>query len=78
MKLKLTTSNGKTKCRNESCKKLPEYISEKGRIKNGTTCVSISIRSASGYNDSFFCRDCIDEVYSDMKKILNPSLWSFL
>jgi hypothetical protein len=76
MKLLLETSSGRTKCRGLTCKKLPEYISEKGRIKAGTKCVCFWMESASGWAGSYYCRDCIDQLYIEMKKILNPNLWA--
>jgi hypothetical protein len=78
MKLGLDKSTGKRKCRGTCCKKNPDYISTVGRIKKGTTCVWIAIDDASGGAVAYYCRDCIDTVYVEMKKILNPSLWIFL
>ena len=77
MKIELEKSSGRAKCRAFNCKELPEYISEGGRIKSGTTCVAITMDSAGGYNTSYYCRDCIDKLYDDIRKILNPKLWVF-
>lgn len=78
MKIELEKASGLAKCRSGFCLKKPEYISEAGRIKRDTTCVAITMRSAAGRNTSYYCRDCIDKIYEDMRKILNPKLWVFL
>lgn len=77
MRIKLEKSSGRALCRNKTCKRNPEYISEAGRIKSGTTCVAITMDSAAGFNTSFYCRECVDELYQELKKVLNPALWSF-
>jgi hypothetical protein len=77
MKIELEKSSGRAKCRARDCKKLPEYITDKGRIKVNTTCVAITMDSAAGWNTSYYCRDCVDKLYEDIKKILNPKLWVF-
>lgn len=77
MKIELKKSSGRTKCRSNICLKKSEYISDNGRIKKDTTCAAITMDSASGYNTSYYCRDCIDKVYEDLKKILNSKLWIF-
>lgn len=81
MKIALEKASGRTKCRGQ-CKNNPEFISvdSRGRriIIKGTTCAAISMNSSAGYTTSYFCRDCIDKLYIDMKTILNPKLWSLL
>ena len=77
MKIGLEKASGKSKCRYRGCKQKPEFISEKGRIKKDTTCVWIAIDSASGGAVGYYCRDCVDQIYQEMKKILNPQLWVF-
>lgn len=77
MKIELEKASGKAMCRNKTCRKKPEYISENGRIKSQTTCVSFTMQSAAGFNTSYYCRDCVDQLYEDIKKILNPKLWIF-
>ena len=77
MKIGLTKASGRALCRNRSCAKKPEFISDKGRIKKDTTCVWITIDSASGGGTAYYCRDCVDKLYLEMKKILNPNLWVF-
>lgn len=77
MKIKLEKASGKALCRGKSCKLIQEYISDKGRIKKDTTCVAITMTSAAGWNTSYYCRDCIDQLYLEMKKVLNPNLWIF-
>lgn len=77
MRIGLDKASGKAKCRYEKCKRKPEYISVKGRIKKDTTCAWISAQGAGGWHTSFYCRDCIDDIYQEMKKILNPQLWVF-
>jgi hypothetical protein len=78
MQLGLEKASGKSKCRHQGCKQKPEFISEKGRIKKDTTCVWISTQGPGGWHTSYYCRDCIDTIYQEMKKILNPNLWVFL
>jgi hypothetical protein len=78
MKIKLIKASGRAKCRNLSCRKKQEFITDKGRIKTDTTCVAITMDSAAGYNTSYYCRDCIEIIYEDIKKILNPKLWVFM
>jgi hypothetical protein len=77
MHLNVEKSNGKQKCRYQLCEKNPLYISPKGRIIAGKTCVSITLDSASGWNSSYYCRSCIEKIYLEMKMILNPKLWVF-
>lgn len=77
MRINLEKASGKAKCRSGKCRKLPEYIDDKGRIKAETTCAAIGTDSASGWHTSYYCRDCIDQLYDDIRKILNPKLWVF-
>jgi hypothetical protein len=77
MKISLEKASGRAYCRGAECKSDPKFISDSLRIKSGTTCVAISMSSAGGYNTSYYCRDCVDKLYEDMKKILNPALWIF-
>ena len=77
MKITLIKSSGRCLCRNSTCEKKTEYITKSGRIKKDTTCAAIDMDSAAGYNTSYYCRDCIDKIYDDIKKILNPKLWVF-
>ena len=77
MRIELEKSSGRAKCRNSKCKKNTKFISEAGRILKDTTCVAITMDSAAGYNTSYYCRECVDEIYDDIRKILNPKLWSF-
>lgn len=77
MRIELEKASGKAICRNRNCQKKTEYISENGRIKSQTTCAAITMQSAAGFNTSYYCRDCIDQLYQDIKKILNPQLWVF-
>lgn len=77
MKLQVTKANGKQMCRYQLCSRNPDYISKTGRIKSGSTCVEIRLDSAAGYNSSYYCRECIDKIYIEMKKVLNPDLWIF-
>jgi hypothetical protein len=78
MKIELEKSSGRAICRNFLCKNNPLYINPSGRIKSGTTCVVIGMSSAGGWNRSFYCRECIEIVYADLKTKLNPLLWVFL
>lgn len=77
MHLGIEKSNGKAKCRYHKCEKNPTYISSKGRILKGTTCAVITLDSAAGMNSSYYCRECINKIYIEMKMILNPNLWAF-
>jgi len=77
MKIELEKSSGRAKCRNRACKKNPDYIAESGRIKSGSTCIAITMDSAAGWNTSYYCRECVDEIYLKMKTLLNPALWIF-
>jgi hypothetical protein len=77
MKIILEKSSGRAICRNRQCNKNPLYISEGGTIKKDTTCVIFIMDSAGGINRSFYCRECVDKIYLDIKTILNPALWSF-
>jgi hypothetical protein len=77
MRLGLEKASGKSKCRHENCSHNPEFITDKGRIKAGTTCVWISTQGPSGWHTSYYCRDCVSKIYEEMKKILNPNLWIF-
>lgn len=78
MKIELEKSSGRAKCRSLTCLKKPEFINENGRIKKDTTCAILWMESASGWNASFYCRDCLEKVHNDVKMQLNPALWVFL
>lgn len=78
MQIGLEKASGLAKCRSESCPKNPEYISKAGRIKSGTTCVCISMQSAAGWHSTYYCRDCIEQIYIDMRKVLDPKLWALM
>jgi len=75
MQIVLEKASGRSICRNHLCSKNPEYIN-KGRIKSGTMCAVFVMSSASGTNLSYYCRACIEDIYLQMKKILNPDLWT--
>lgn len=77
MKISLEKSSGRGICRFHGCKKNPLYIAPSGRIIKDTICAAITMSSAAGYHTSFYCRECVDQLYTDIKKILNPQLWSF-
>jgi len=77
MRIKIEKANNKAKCRGLKCKKLPEFINRKGRIRKDTSCAVVSIASAGGGATAFYCRDCIDQIYMDMKMALDPKLWIF-
>lgn len=76
MKIKLEKASGHAICRSGFCEAKSEYIN-KGRIKRDTTCAAITMSSAAGTNTSYYCRDCIDKIYEEIKKVLNPKLWIF-
>ena len=78
MKIKLEKTSGRAKCRNLKCKHNPDYISQAGRIKTGTQCVAITMDSAAGWNTSYYCRDCVEEMYLLLKTYLNPSYWAVM
>lgn len=77
MKVGLEKASGRSKCRYDSCLKKTEFISDKGRIKKDTICAWISTQGAGGGHTSYYCKDCIEKIYFDFKKILNPNLWVF-
>lgn len=77
MKVELEKASGRSKCRYHGCLNKPEYISDKGRIKKDTICACISTQGPGGWHASYYCRDCIEKIYIDIKKILNPALWAF-
>jgi len=77
MKIGLEKASGKSKCRYHTCLNKDDYINDKGRIKKGTVCAAITTDGAAGYHTSYYCRDCIEKIYTDIKKILNPALWAF-
>jgi hypothetical protein len=77
MRVGLEKASGRAKCRYEGCQRKTEYISEKGRIKKDTICAWISTQGPGGWHTSYYCRDCIEKIYAELKKILNPNLWVF-
>jgi len=77
MRIDLEKSSGKCKCRNGKCKKLPQFISAKGRILKDTICIAITVHGASGWTTAYYCRDCVDELYLELKAKLNHNLWVF-
>jgi hypothetical protein len=78
MIIRLEKSSGRTLCRGRACKKNPIYINPQTlRVIAGTTVAVFVIDSAKGQTISYYCRDCIDQIYLEMKKALNPQLWIF-
>jgi len=83
MKITLEKASGRSKCRGTDCSKNPEYISEDGRMVKGTTCAVIAIGGdASGSFASsvfyfYYCRECLDKVYVEVKSKLDSKLWVF-
>lgn len=77
MRFGIEKANGTQKCRYPQCGRNPLYISPKGRIIKGSTCANIRLNSAGGSNSSYYCRDCIEKIYIELKTILNPNLWVF-
>lgn len=77
MKLGLEKASGRSKCRYHLCSNNPEFISDKGRIKKDTVCAWISTVGPGGAHTSHYCKGCIEKIYIDLKKILNPTLWAF-
>lgn len=73
MKLSLEKSSDRGICRYDECQNNPKYINDLGRIKKDTTCVRIHINGIT----AFYCRECIDKIYEDMRKVLNSKLWIF-
>jgi len=65
-----------TGCDNAGCKKLPQYFDQILNtffIKQGTTCLWIGWTNAS----EIYCRDCIDQLYYQLKPIIDSKLWIF-
>lgn len=78
MIVKLVTSNSnRRKCRYLTCQSNPDFITPAGRIKSGTTCAAITTNDATGFHTAYYCRECIDKVYKDIKAVLNSDLWIF-
>lgn len=77
MRITLEKASGRAICRNTSCSKDPEFISDKGVIKKDTVCVWIAISTAGGGASACYCRPCVDKIYLEIKKTLNPKLWAF-
>lgn len=77
MWIKIIKATSKAKCRGIKCKNLPEYINRNGRIRKDTNCAVISISASNGGATAFYCRDCVDQVYMDMRIALDPKLWIF-
>jgi hypothetical protein len=65
-------------CENQDCKHSPEYhehiIGDNYFIKQGTIVVRLLFTTG---NSEFYCRDCIDIVYMDLKSALDSKLWAF-
>lgn len=81
MKVELIKASGRTLCRGANCPQDPKYIIParygRGRIIKDTTCASITMDSAGGYNTSYLCRDCLENFHNQVREILNPKLWIF-
>lgn len=76
MIINIEKSTGRRICRYSNCLKNEKYITKDGKIKKGVVCASVTIQSSSGLSTAYYCRDCIDSLYLDIKKILNPNLWT--
>jgi len=67
-------------CLHPHCKKIKEYVSPKGRIKQNTTVAKITIYFKSIRYPTrivYYCRSCIDQVFFDCRLNLDPKFWVF-
>jgi hypothetical protein len=64
-------------CANPQCKNLIEYtynvIGHVYRIRRKTTCLVVSTQ----FGTEYYCRDCIDTLYRQLKPSLDSKLWIF-
>lgn len=77
MKITIIKASGRALCRGPRCEKKPEFVKDNGNIIKDSRCAKVSIWGAQGGSTAFYCRDCIDKLYEDVRKILNPKLWVF-
>lgn len=65
-------------CENENCPHSLEYhdqiIGENFFIKKGTPILRLDFTTG---NCEFYCRDCIDTVYTYLKSTIDTKLWPF-
>jgi hypothetical protein len=81
MELKIISASGRAICRGEHCKGLPEFIIKLGvfrynnnRIRKDTQCLMITMWSAAGGTTAYYCSDCMNNIYVEMRSVLDPKL----
>jgi len=87
MIIKIIKSKGFEHCEGVNCKKLPQYISKRGKIKNKALMIALysdQLRYDQDlqYGDAIsadyvYCDDCADELYNEVRMKLNRDLWIF-
>ena len=69
-----------TACWGANCKKLPQYIDNgaggQSFIKKDTIFLILTLVKGFESIKSYYCRDCIDVIYRDLKPILDHKLWT--
>jgi hypothetical protein len=67
-------------CLHHACTRDKRYVSPKGRIKRNTTIAKLTIPFKSKsypQRTVYYCRNCIEQILFDARKILDPKLWIF-
>lgn len=80
IEIKIQDLSGFT-CDNKDCKHNPEYsdniIGDVFYIKKNTVVAIISLSDYENGPYNLYCRDCIDDVYNQIKSKLDSKLWAF-
>ena len=68
--IKLIKSSGKCYCRGNSDNCIAKNFSRNNahKIPKGDTCLSIYIYSSSGFNTSYYCKECMLEIFDEFEK----------
>lgn len=69
-------------CDGDKCKHLPEFIDTAGVnnywIKFGSPMAIVRITRGRNYDlSNSYCRDCIDQIYREIKSKMDTKLWAF-
>lgn len=70
-------------CHNNKCPRNPLYHEKCNRflshtrIKTNTVCAELTIEGYDRTLTVFYCRDCIDLIFKDLKLVFDSKLWAF-
>lgn len=70
-------SVSKDRCDNQDCVKDPRYIDSDNFLVENQTILQIEIYVTGGYDIAHYCQDCIEKLWDNVNKALNPKFRAF-